>query len=235
MRPYDPSRPLLGLHIPKCAGSSTKQVLRTWFGWRMHWHYFDERHNHMPARPKLPRTLLSTLTRRGLCIYGHFNRVRGFGVEDYYPEADQFFTVVRDPLRTVKSRYFSAKKQGESRMRYGKPAPIAAQLSSLDAFVAHHVDRPYFVHYLPGPMTLDTYRAVFEERFVYVGVAEDLQTSVDHLAARLGIASVLAPHVNVSHHDETLDPALAAAFVQSRPLEYAIYHYALEHYRDEPN
>ena len=198
MRPDDPSRPLLGLHIPKCAGSSTKQVLRTWFGWRMHWHYFDERRNRMPSQPKLPRTLLGALARRGRCIYGHFNRARGFGVENHHPDADQFFTVVRDPLRT------------------------------------HHVERPYFIHYLPGPMTMNTYRAVFETRFVYVGIAEEMQSSLDHLAARLGIASVPAPHVNVSHHDETLDPALAAAFEPSRPLKYAVYHDALEHYRDEP-
>lgn len=47
------------------------------------------------------------------------------------------------------------------------------------------------------------------------------------------------PHVNVSSHDETLDPALAAAFVTNRPLEYAIDQFALEHWsttvtRSEP-
>jgi hypothetical protein len=199
----------------------------------MHLHYFDERANHMPARPHPLRRLLSALTQRGLCIYGHFNRARGFGIEDYYPDAEQFFTVVRDPLAVVCSLYFFAKQQGNRRTRAGQPAPIADRYRSLDEFVAAHLTQPYMVNYLPGPLTLDNYGDVFATRFVYVGVAEDLPTSIDRLAVRLGFASVPVPHINISQHDETLDPALAEAFKCGRPLEYAIYYYALEHYRDE--
>lgn len=237
MQTYDPSHPLLGLHIPKCAGSSMKQVLRGWFGRQIHWHYFDEVRNRPPrvCRPSLFHHLRRRLTGRGVCIYGHFNRTRGFGVEDYYPNAQQFFTIVRDPLATVQSQYFAAKRLGARRIRQGKPAPIAECYTSVDAFVAAEVGQPYFTNYLPGPITLDNYVEIFESRFIYVGVAEDLQTAVDQLAARLGFASVSVPHVNVSRHDETLDPALAAEFVASRPLEYAIYHYALEHCRDAPS
>lgn len=233
MRPYDPTRPLIGLHIPKCAGSSMKQVLSTWFGWRLHWHYFDERANRMPARPHLLRRLLGALTQRGPCIYGHFNRARGFGIEEYYPDAEQFFTVLRDPLAVVCSRYFAAKQQGARCVRAGQPAPIADRYPSLDAFIAANLTRPFLVNYLPSPLTLAAYGEIFATRFVYVGVAEDLPTSIAQLAVRLGFTSPPTPHANTSRHDETLDPALAAAFEQSRPLEYAIYHYALEHYRDD--
>ena len=234
MRRYDPDKLLIGIHIPKCAGSSMKQVMRRFFGRQVHWHYFDDRANRMPRhfRPGLARRLAHVVTGRGYCVYGHFNHDRGFGIADYYPDAEQFFTIVRDPLSTVLSRYFAAKRLGERRMRGGKPAPIAHRYPSLDAFVADQIARPYFVNYLPGPPTLDDYAEVLATRFVYVGVAEDLQTSVDQLAARLGIASVSVPHVNASRHDETLDPALAAAFVAGRPLENAIYQFAVEHYRD---
>ncbi len=233
MKPYDPTRPLIGLHIPKCAGHSLKQVLRRWFGWQLHWHYFDERHNQMPRRYQagVINRLLRSLTGRNVCIYGHFNRARGFGVEDYYQAADQFFTMVRDPLATMLSRYFFAKQQGTHRLRGGTPVPIFPRFATVDVFVADYLERPYFINYLPGPLTLDTYSEIFETQFVYVGVAEDLQTSVDHLAARLGFASVTVPHANQSPHDETLSPTLQAEFVRSRPVEYAIYHYALEHYR----
>lgn len=211
-----------------------KQVLRGWFGRQLHWHYFDEKRNRLPHgfRPSLFYHLRNRLTGREVCIYGHFNRMRGFGIEDYYPNAQQFFTIVRDPLATVQSQYFAAKRLGVRRIRRGKPVPIAERYTSVDAFVAARVGRPYFTNYLPGPMTLDNYVEIFESQFVYVGIAEDLQTAVDQLAVWLGFASVSVPHVNPSRHDETLDPALAAEFVASRPLEYAIYHYALEHYRD---
>lgn len=234
MRPYDSAKTLIGIHIPKCAGSSMQHVMRRWFGRRMHWHYFDERANQMPQRfrPGLVMQLAGSITGRGSCVYGHFNRTRGSGIEDYYPGAEQFFTIIRDPLSTTLSRYFSAKKLGGQRMRSGKPAPIAERYASLDAFVADQIAQPYFVNYLPGPLTAEDYDEILATRFVYVGVAEDLQTSVDCLAVRLGFSSVAVPHVNRSTHDETLDPALASAFVAQRPLEYAIYHYALEHYRD---
>lgn len=234
MRPYDPGKLLIGIHIPKCAGTSMQQVLRRWFGRLVHWHYFDARANRMPQplRPNLMQRLTRRLSGRGYCIYGHFNRARGFGTEDYYPDAQQFFTIVRDPLATVQSLYFFAKGLGQHRIRSGKPAPIAGRFASLDEFVAAQVGQAYFTNYLPGPMTLGNYVEIFENRFVYVGLAEDLQNSADQLAARLSFASVPAPHIKASKHDETLDPALAAAFVASRPLEYAIYHYVLEHYRD---
>lgn len=233
MKAYDPSRPLLGLHIPKCAGQSLGQVLRGWFGRQLRLHYFDERRNRMPQRHR--SSLIQLWLRRSSghhgCVYGHFNRARGFGVEDYYPSADQFFTVVRDPLAAVCSSYFFAKQQGTARMRGGRPAPIAARYRSLDEFVADRLRQPYFASYLPGPVTLDSYAEVLERSFVHVGVAEELQASVDRLAARLGLPSVTVPHANRSSHDETLSPALAAEFVRSRPLDYAIYRHALERHR----
>ena len=233
MKSYDPTRPLIGLHIPKCAGTSLKPILYRRFGWRMHWHYFDERHNKMHRRYQANaiNRLLCRLTGRNVCIYGHFNRARNFSVENYYQEVDQFFTFVRDPLATILSRYFSAKQQGAHRLRGGTLTPIVARYGSLDEFVADNIHDPYFINYLPGPMTLDNYAEIFETQFVYVGVAEDLQTSLDRLATRLSFASVTVPHANRSLHDETLALALQSEFVRSRPLEYAIYHYALEHYR----
>lgn len=234
MRGYDPNHVLLGLHIPKCAGSSLQRVIKRWFGLRVHWHYFDQTHNLPPKLYRQPvlGSLLRKVFGREVCIFGHFNHARGFGVEDYYPKADQFFTIVREPLSVMRSRYFFAKQLGEHRLRNGVPAPIAAKYPTLNDFAAAQLDQPYFINYLPGPMTLENYRDIIGTRFVYVGVAEDLQTSVDYLASRLGFQQISVPHIKPSTYDETLDPALAEAYTQSRPLEYAIYQYALEHYRD---
>ena len=43
MRQYDPSKPLIYTHIPKCAGSSVVRLLRHWFGDQYHKLNQDER------------------------------------------------------------------------------------------------------------------------------------------------------------------------------------------------
>lgn len=168
---YNPSQPLIGLHVPKCAGSSMKPVLRRWFGRQLYWHYFDERANRVPQRFQSGpvRRLVGSMLGRGFCIYGHFNRARGFGIEDYYPDARQFFTIVRDPLATALPRYFFAKRQASNRYRGGRPAPIADRYASVDLFIADQLQRPYLVNYLPDPLTLENYVEIFGDALCLCG------------------------------------------------------------------
>ena len=92
---YDPSQPLIVIHIPKAAGVSSQQFFRHWFGDGYLSHYFDERQGLLPPRHDL-RGLHSE--QRPVVLHGHFNRLRHFGVEDYYPEVQQFITILRDPF-----------------------------------------------------------------------------------------------------------------------------------------
>src|SRR3954471_2189740 len=102
MKAYDKDKPLISIHVPKCGGTSVLAMLGKWFGTRLYPHYFDEELNRMPQRREF---------KGGICIHGHFNRRRRTGVRDYYPEADQFITMLRDPFEMVVARYFYAKGQ----------------------------------------------------------------------------------------------------------------------------
>jgi len=86
---YKFSKTLISIHIPKTGGTSFKDVLYTWFGKNLFFHYYNEREGIMPVKYELLP---------GICIHGHFNRKRNFGVQDYYPEATQFITILRDRL-----------------------------------------------------------------------------------------------------------------------------------------
>jgi hypothetical protein len=106
MKKYDSKKPLISIHIPKCAGNSFVITLRKWFKENLYLHYFDEKNNKAPQRYNLKAGILSRKFKKGICVHGHFNNERNFGVRDYYPEADQFITILRDPLEILQSRYF---------------------------------------------------------------------------------------------------------------------------------
>ena len=45
MKQYGKERPLISIHIPKCAGTSFVGVLKEYFGKKLYRHYFDEKNN----------------------------------------------------------------------------------------------------------------------------------------------------------------------------------------------
>jgi sulfotransferase famil protein len=221
MRLYDKEKPLISIHVPKTAGTSFRAVLEQWFGANFCLHYFEERLNQKPRRHEM---------RGGICIHGHFNKRREIGVRDYYPEADQFITILRDPFEMVISRYFFAKGLGASRFSNGQPLPpLREQFRDVSHYFREH--QYYLLNFLPYEVTLDNYAEMFDKHFVYVGITEDLQTSVDMLARRLGFSSVVVGRLNTSVHDEEVTAKLREEFIKSHPLEYAIYEYAVSHYK----
>ena len=115
MRSYDPGAPLVFIHIPRCGGTSLSAILKKWYGSGFLTHYYLQEEGRMPTRHE---------ERPGTCIYGHFNRDRGFGTEDYYPDAVQFATFLRNPLELALSTYFHWKnKRRDIRIRTGKLEP----------------------------------------------------------------------------------------------------------------
>jgi hypothetical protein len=223
MKLYNPDKPLISIHVPKCGGTSFRSVLGQWFGPNLYRHCFYERLSKRPRRYDL---------RGGTCIHGHFNKKRKIGVMDYYPEADQFITIFRDPFEMMMSRYFYAKGKGAGRFRDGKPVEsIQERFSDVRAYFRDGRKKCYLTNFLPYEVTLDNYEEMFEKYFIYVGITEDLQTSVEVLAQRLGFPSVPAGRLNTSVHDEEIMKELREEFIKNHPLEYAIYNYALENYK----
>ena len=85
---------------------------------------------------------------------------------------------------------------------------------------------------MPYEMTMDNYRDVLEESFVYVGIVEDLHTSVNMLANKLGFMQIEVERVNVSNRNEEVPEDMKERFVNNNHLAYAIYNYALERYKE---
>jgi hypothetical protein len=222
MRDYDRSRPLFSLHVPKCAGQSFRGLLQGWYGARLHVHYVQQ-HDAIPTRRELGA---------GTCVHGHFPRNKGLAVDQRYPEASQFITVLRDPLETALSNYFFWKRK--ARQRQIERGVIRAggehDYRDVDDFFRQR-PRSHILNFLPGALTAENYREFLEERFVWIGLVEDLEEALPVLAGRLGFAPAAIGRINASPRDEELSPARREEFLRANRLEVEIHRYVAETWR----
>ena len=231
MRIYDPQKPILYTHIPKCAGTSMKHVLSEWFG--DGFHKVNQQQNSQYGMQKLP-----TQDEEGnwlpdvRCIQAHFHHGHGFGLPYFYPELDQYITILRDPFDLMVSMYFFMKgrsRQGQFWYR-GRPVDISEKFPNIESYLRTY---PYWMFsHLPQNLTLVNYRQQLESQFVYIGVYEDLQASIDQLAAVLDQPTMLLPVSNASNYDENVPNHLREQFYLDYPLPKRIYDFALENYLD---
>lgn len=219
MRAYDPHKPLFSLHIPKCAGQSFRKVLESWFGERLLFHYFQVR-NALP--PKYP-------LQAGICIHGHFNAARGFGINAYYPEAEQLITVLRDPLEMHISNYFFWKHIARERQLsrgHISPGDEHDYRDINDFFRKRH--KSTLLNFLPEDITPRNYMKIIAERFIWIGIVENLPAGMEQLALILGVKSFAVPRVNVSERNEALAPSLREEFIRNNSFSFELYQYVAE-------
>ncbi|MEZ6096482.1 MAG: sulfotransferase family 2 domain-containing protein [Pirellulaceae bacterium] len=231
MKQYDPHKPIIYTHIPKCAGTSVVRLLKEWFGPTYHKLNQDESKDIL--LPKVETRDEDGRWRDDVrCIHGHFNHGRGYGLPYYYPEIDQYFTILRDPFDLTVSMYFFAKgRSAEGRFWYrGQAVDFSDQFGSVVEYVRSY---PYWLfHHLPQDLTLDNYEEKLASRFVYIGVFEDMQTSISNLAKIFGKPDCELPQLNVSNYDERVPEFLRDNFYADYPLLKKVYDYALATYRD---
>ena len=214
MRPYDPKQPLVSIHIPRCGGTSLRRVLQGWFGERMHIHYFQQ--NDAPP----PRLQLGA----GDCIHGHFNRQRGIGVPDYYPDATQCIAFLRDPLEAAISNYFFWKRKARPRqIALGRLVPGGpGDYRDIEDFFR---DRPLSVipDFLPEPIGSGSIDSLLSRRFLYIGFLEEYPRSLAALAALLGKPPAAIGRENNAERDaERLSEASRERFRESNLEAYAV-------------
>jgi hypothetical protein len=227
MREYDRTSPLIVIHIPKAAGTSVKTVFKRWFGEELHEHYFNERTDTPPRR--LDLRLLHPAD-RPVAIYGHFNRLRGSGVEQVYPDVRQFITILRDPFERAISIYYFVRNNG-AHWKDQTRVPKAGLRQFL-------MDTPSnMLNQFPRPVTKENYRAKIEEFFIEVGVMEHLPESVRRIAAKLRMPfkQEWLPHVNATDRDQPHPSDLREEYAERHALEFEVYDYVVSRFMRQAN
>lgn len=214
MRKYDPDQPLISIHIPKTAGISLRKVLQNWFKDKLLLHYFNEKENKLPAKYKLEP---------GICIHGHFNAQRGFGVSDYYKKAEQFITFFREPLELQLSNYFFIKKNIRNAVSFRNGEVHNLPWSNVDEFLNN--SNSYILKHIPFSLTIDNYEDMINKYFIAIGIVEKMQESVGILAEKLGKNKFPLNHINSSPRDEKPGKKAIQYWIERHELEYRIYEY----------
>lgn len=225
---YDAGSPLFSVHIPKCAGSSLGEVLRNWFTPRGYFtHYFDEVRN---APPQDHRLWNADVPSRDfpICVHGHFNRARGYGVEHYYPQARQLITVIREPFEMKVSNYYyvleSARLGAGGAKRSGAAHPIIAQSWDLTTYLREDISS-HLLNFMPAHLNANNYKEVLESFFLYVGISERMETVVRELGQLLGFPETTVPIVNAAARAGDVDDFQRELFREHNTLACAIYDY----------
>jgi hypothetical protein len=208
--------PLISMHVPKTGGTGLLVLLTDWFpDGRLMLHYASV--TGPPPRHDLHGSV---------CIHGHFNTLRGFGVSDYYPRATQFIVFLREPFDRLLSVWFHVNES----LRRGVTVPSLDDQPSFETWLHRRAEeemegRNDFgllcqLSRLPGPLGGN---AVLDDSFVFVGIMERYVESVAALAAVLGKPPARTPCENVSaptvHDLECWRPFYKKHFVQ----EYVLY------------
>ena len=200
-------------HIPKCGGTSIRYALKNWFSILN-----DSRYGY--GEDILSPIKLKKLPPR-CCVCGHFE-VPGQGLFDRYPECMEgkqypVFTFLRDPFEIKVSLFHYEQKRG----------------LSVPDIETHMFDRKNYLADMLGIRTKDDISVILD-RYIFVGLVEQVQLSFDLLAKILGRGSVQVPVKNVTPRDVgTIKDYCFDKFVQENALDYAIYQYAQQRLSEE--
>ena len=150
------------------------------------------------------------------------------GLDDYYPGYSQLITFVREPLEAQLSLFHynqRLKEQGKL-FRDGEKREFS---DDIDAFLIE--SKPFYHAFFPKEVDIENITDYLSNKFIYVGVMEDFQTSIDQLAERLNKPSISVSHTN--HTNRKFEPSeeVVQRFKEKCAFEYRLYEFALENYK----
>ncbi len=226
---YNPNKPLISIHIPKTGGAGARKILTRWFKGGLYLHYYDEKNKTMPQK----HFLLPNI-----CIHGHFNRKRGFGIEHYYPGVDQFIMFLRDPFEILVSRYFYV-KQNELKGRSYRDGMSLSLPDDINDFLRLEINKsdyhPNILDYFPHAITPNNYKSLINNSFVFIVFTDVYQLSINKLAECLGFPETSTSVYNASERFGEIDSELQRQFIKAHPLEYAVYNFARDKFLSMSN
>jgi len=227
MKKFNREDPLISIHIPKTGGISFREILIKWFGERLFLHYYNEKDKIMPFKHELAS---------GICIHGHFNSKRNFGVNDYYPQANQFIAFLRDPFEILVSRFFYVKKNEIKGISYREGNQLFLP-DDINSYVETEIDNinyhPNILDYFPNSLTNHNYKEIIDDKFVFIGLMEDYQNAVNRLATLLEFPKFELTRENDAERFDKTNIKLRDKFIENHTLEYQVYNYVREIYYNQ--
>lgn len=215
---YNPKKPLIYIHVPKCGGTSIMNQFKIWFGQNMQLNYYDERNGSLPKVYDLKYPFLR-VWKPNKCIYGHFNSNRGFGISEMYPEIDQFISVIRHPVEMIISNYFYLGKVGDE-FKDKSRLPLGA-----DIYKYVSTCKMNFLNHFPTRLTEEDFKDKILEQFIYIGIMEDYATSMETIASKLNKANPEDVfYTNRTERNLSFDRDRVNSILNERfPLELKVY------------
>lgn len=151
--------------------------------------------------------------REGICIYGHFNKTRGFGAQAYYPEVDQFITILRDPFERAISLYFHNKRKIEE----GGSNNFGFNSSDLESYL--RTTKSNYLNQFPFDVTRDNFEHLINKYFIHIGTTENLEASIRIIAKKLGFsAPENIKNLNVIERNEKVPYNLKQEFIDNHQM-----------------
>ena len=233
MKTYDSNIPLISIHIPKCAGASFRRILKYWYKKNLYTHYYNEKLNIPPKKHNYAikkRGIFRKNITNNICIHGHFNWKRGYGVNDYYPNINQYVTMLRDPFEIHVSNYFYIKRLGENAYYNGELNEIIKNDYNFYTYTEKR-SRSYLLHFFPPEITLSNFKDIIKKYYIYIGIVEDMKTSIDILAQKLDFSPPPKIQlINASLRSENISDDWRNSFIKNNQFEMTLYKYILDIY-----
>lgn len=219
---YDPTLPLISIHVPKTGGSTFREMLKKWFGEDFRQHYVEEAAVVSPQKHEYTEPV---------CIHGHFNRFRNFGVDNYYPQSKQFITFLRDPFEQHVSLFFYLRHLSHDYKFQGR-VPEGTALRNFEEFTTYLIDlgdqiqttfANTFLAHLPARFENFDTNSIFENNFIHMGVTEKFEASTRLLATKLNKKYEYAPSQNISPRNLQVRPSSRDVHLKFFEKEHIFY------------
>lgn len=216
---YNPNIPLTFIHVPKTAGTATTAIFKYWFKDKLLRYYGPNTTNSNAIR-KLTTNQYNLPTHT--CIYGHFNTLHQ-ATNMFDTPNKQCIMIVRDPWEKAKSAYYYHKCKG------------TPKTNSLEQFIkVTNVGYKELTQFKPE----DDYKEIINKHFIYVGVINDLDTSIKNIATLINMEPPAGaiPFKNVTPVQDEDEPLhLKQWFIDKFAKDYEIYEYCCNLHKNYKN